>query len=74
MQLVRALPAVEGVVAEVARVQDVLAHAAPEHVVAGVAGAAAAEHSAVDEVVALLAREPVGPVAALEGSVRTRRR
>ena len=66
VQLVCALPAVERVVAEVARVQDVLAHAAPEHVVAGVPGAAAAEHSAVDQVVALLARELIGPVAALQ--------
>jgi hypothetical protein len=67
VELVSPLVATQGVVAEVARVQDVASHAAPEHVVAGVPRPAAAEHAAVHEVVPLLARELVGPVAALDG-------
>ena len=66
MQLVRALVAVQRVVAEVARVQVVVPRAAPDGVVAAVAWAAAAEHAAVEEVVARLAGDPVGPITALD--------
>lgn len=46
--------------------QDVASLASVELVVAGVAGAAASEHPAVDQIVALLPGEPVGPVTALK--------
>jgi hypothetical protein len=67
VELVGPLVAAQGVVAEVAGVEDVPSLAAPEDVVAGVARPATSEHAAVHQVVRLLTGDLIEPVAALQG-------